>query len=168
MLRPPARGGTNVHCECLGRTGGCTLQFNSWLLDQAAIPFQEIPINRSLWIFFVVAWLVAATTAFFYRDVLAASDFGNLVLIVLGFPPAFALYMLAEALGEGVVYLLVLAAFKVVTLGLVRTALTSQTLDFPWYGFARDGDGRLVASEACVYTIGFTAYATAGLGCYFW
>lgn len=112
--------------------------------------------------------MAAAIAAFVYRDTLLASDIGKLVLIALGFPIAFALYILAEALGEGVVFLLMLVAFKLVTLGLIRTELTGYNEIFPWYGITRDHDGKLVASEGCVYVIGTLAYVTAGIGWYGW
>jgi hypothetical protein len=126
------------------------------------------PLTRSLSILAVAAWLVAAGAAFVYRDTLAASNLGALALIVLAFPFVVVLYMLAEALGEGVVFLLVLSAFKLVTLGLIRTEFTSYATSFPWYGLVRDQDGRLVASEGCVYIIGFAAYVAAGVGWYLW
>jgi hypothetical protein len=126
------------------------------------------PLTRGLTVLAVAVWLVAAGTAFVYRDALAASNLGALALVVLAFPFVLALYMLAEAVGEGVVFLLVLSAFKLVTLGLIRTEFTSHALSFPWYGFVRDQDGRLVASEGCVYIIGIAVYIGAGVGWHLW
>lgn len=125
-------------------------------------------LARRLTIVAVVVWLVATGVAFVYRDALAASNLGALALIVLGFPFVLALYMLAQAVGEGVVFFLVLSAFKIVTLGIIRTEFTSHALSFPWYGLVDDQKGRLVASEGCVYVIGVSAYVVAGVGWYLW
>lgn len=124
---------------------------------------------KGFWILCAVAWLAAATAAFIHRDALAATQLGKLALIILGFPLALALYTLAEGLGEGVVFLLMVAAFKVATLGLIRTEFaSSRTPAFPWHGFARDLDGRLVASHGCVYVIGAAVYVAAGVGGCLW
>jgi len=123
---------------------------------------------RGISIVAAIAWLAGAIAAFVYRDALLANDLGKLVLIALCFPIAFAMYMLAEALGEGLVFLLVLAAFKVVTLGLIRTEFTSYNKSFPWYGISRDHEGRLVASEGCIYIIGALVYVAAGIAWYLW
>ncbi len=126
------------------------------------------PLTRGLSILAAAAWLVAAVVAFVYRGDLAASNLGELALIVLALPFSLVLYVVAETLGEGVVYLLVVSAFKLVTLGLIRTEFTSYAVSFPWYGFARDQFGRLVASDACVYIIGVAVYVTVGVSWYLW
>mgnify|MGYP000072320388 CR=1 FL=1 len=126
------------------------------------------PLTRGLSILAAAAWLVAAGAAFFYRDDLAASNLGELALIVLALPFALVLYVVAEILGEGVLFLLVMSAFKLVTLGLIRTEFTSYAVSFPWYGLARDQFGRLIASDACVYIIGLTVYVAAGVSWYLW
>jgi hypothetical protein len=125
-------------------------------------------MKRVIWIFLAITWVSGAVAAFICRNTLAESELGKLVLMALGVPLVFVLYMIAEGLGEGVVFLLMVAAFKVVTFGLIRTEFMSQALFFPWYGIARDHDGRLVASEACVYIIGTAVYLAAGASLYFW
>lgn len=89
------------------------------------------------------------------------------VLVVLLLPLALGLYLLAEALGEGLIYILLIGAFKVVTIGLIRTEFTAGSLDFAWHGFARTSDGKLVASENAVAIIGVLTYLTAGAVWYF-
>ncbi len=126
------------------------------------------PLTRGISIVATIAWLAGAIAAYVYRDALLASDLGKLVLVAMCFPIAFAIYMLTEGLGEGVVFLLVLAAFKLVTLGLIRTEFTSQNQTFPWYGIARNHDGKPVASEGCIYVIGTLVYVAAGVAWYLW
>jgi hypothetical protein len=124
-------------------------------------------MSRTVWIVAVVAWIAAAAVAFVYRHTLLASISGTLALITLCLPVAFALYVLAEGLGEGVASLLLLVAFKVVTLGLIRTEFTAEAMSFPWYGFARTRDLHLVASEGAVAVIGVLVYTAIGVIWYF-
>jgi hypothetical protein len=124
--------------------------------------------RRSVWLTIALAWLLATVVAFVYRDALKASPMGVVVLLVLAAPVALAIYAAVEALGEGVFYVLVLVAFKVVTLFQIRTEFTSEALAFPWHGFARGREGMLVASEGAIVFIGFMFYVVCGVVAYLW
>jgi len=124
-------------------------------------------MRRSHWISAAVLWAVAALLAYLYRSELAAGTAGTALIVVLCFPPLVALYFLMHLLGEGAVLVVLVMAFKVVTLGRVRTELTVPGLSFPWHGFARAEDGTLVASENAMSLVAISAYAVVGLAIYF-
>lgn len=119
-------------------------------------------------------WLVAAFVSvgatllgLLYKDELVASTVGSIALVALFAPAAVVLYVLVHVLGEGAVFLLLLGAFKVVTLGQVRIGFPGADMRFSWCGFARADDGSLVASEDAMALIGIATCAAAGLAGYF-
>ena len=57
------------------------------------------------------------------------------------------LVLIVRVVVEGGVYVLIGGAFKLFTLFQIDTEWTHPGMSFPWYGLARDSDGRLVASE---------------------
>lgn len=124
-------------------------------------------MKRTHWIFATTAWAVIALLAFVLRDELAASMAGTVALVLVFAPAVLVLYFLVHGVGEGLTLLLLAGAFKVVTLGLVRTELTATVLHFPWYGFARSTEGAPVASENAVALIGIATYLVAGVAGYF-
>ena len=127
---------------------------------------QVEPMKLVRWTLVIILWAASALLAYFYRTDLAGSTAGVATLVVIFAPLGLVLYFLAHALGEGTSLLLLLMAFKVVTLGKVRTGLTRPGQSFRWHGFARASDGALVASENAMALVAITAYATVGLALY--
>lgn len=124
-------------------------------------------MSRTHWT--VAAFVSAGATllGLIYKDELAASTVGSIALVALFAPAAVVLYLLVHVLGEGAVLLLLLGAFKVVTLGQVRIGFPGAGMQFSWYGLARADDGSLVASEDAMALIGIATYAAVGLAAYF-
>lgn len=124
-------------------------------------------MTRNRWIIAALVSAGATLLALVFKDELAASTAGIIALVVLLAPAAVCLYVLVHVLGEGAVLLLLLGAFKVVTLGRVRIGFPGAGLQFSWYGFSRADDGSLVASEDAMALIGIATYVAAGLAGYF-
>lgn len=124
-------------------------------------------MSRTRWTIAALVSVGATLLALVCKDELAASTAGIIALAVLFAPAVLTLYVLVHVLGEGVVLLLLLGAFKVVTLGQVRIEFPGAGLQFPWHGFAHADDGSLVASEDAMALIGVATYAAAGLAGYF-
>ena len=66
-----------------------------------------------------------------------------------------------EALLKFVFYGIGRLIITMVTLGWVRGEGINETLEFPWYGFTRDADGKPVASSGCCALTGGLALAGA-------
>lgn len=130
------------------------------------------PRERNLAIIAFVLWLATSGVAMVYRDALVTRNLEIIAIVVLGLPLALAAYFILETVGqaiiEGILHFLCIAAFKIVTLGQIRTDFTSSGHNFPWYGIKRDHHGRLVAHEGCVVVTGLIVYAMIGLCCYLW
>ncbi|WP_124460932.1 hypothetical protein [Variovorax sp. KBW07] len=124
-------------------------------------------MSRTRWTVAAFVSVGAALLALVYREELAASTLGSIALVALLAPALVTLYVLVHVLGEGAVLLLLLGAFKVVTLGQVRIGFPGAGMQFSWHGFARADDGSVVASENAMALIGIATYAVAGLAAYF-
>lgn len=122
--------------------------------------------KRTAWLTAAAIWTVLAITAWSFRDTLRASPAGVVAMGIIGLPPAIALYVVAEVVGEGVVHLLLWIPFKLVTLGRVRTELSEPDLTFDWHGFARNAQGQWVASQTAMALISLAMYAAAGTAWY--
>lgn len=124
-------------------------------------------MSRTRWTIAACVSIGATLLALVYREELAASTLGSIALVALLAPALVTLYVLVHVLGEGAVLLLLIGAFKVVTLGQVHIGFPGAGMQFSWHGFARADDGSLVASENAMALIGMATYAASGVAAYF-
>ena len=110
----------------------------------------------------VICLLAALGILFVHGSGIARSALNIAVVAIV----SVLLYLIAHVLIEGGVLLALVAAFKLVTLGQVKTHFLYPDQIFPWHGFAKNQDGHWVASENAMGFVGFAVYLCLGAAAY--
>jgi len=115
------------------------------------------------WLEMVAGFAVLLCAALYFLlppDV--SSAWRDAIGVVAFFPPALLLTLLVRSALEVLLLLLLVAVFKLVTFGQFQTEWRNPNVKFPWYGIARNKEGRLVASEVVVFSVALVALVALG------